>query len=448
MLPRMMTSRRLLTAVMFLIAAYGCSNNDTPTTPTTPACTVTAGAITNSTFGAAGGTGSIPVTAASGCTWTATSSATFVVISSGASGTGPGTVNFNVAANTGAARTATLAVAGTTFTISQSTASPATQGSFAPPTATSPVGGQVVTVARPPLTVANATPTGTVGTVTYRFEISDQSTFPNDAVRTFSVDGVPQGSGSTTGIVPRDLGPDVLWYWHARATDGTATSGYSATETFRTPSSCTFAVSPATASIGNGGGNLQFTVTTGSACSWTATSNAAFITVSAGASGTGNGTVTATVAAGATTDRAGSLTIGGQTVTITQAGTGANGISASFRMTDPGIGPAPTTECRITSSTATTCSLESTSFPLGTNGLVSFSWNVVWTDGSVQTRTQSGAGTTFSFTWTCGGPASTDTGAAVPLAVSLTVTDTSGNSATVASGSGSQPPLFLRLFKC
>jgi len=284
--------------------------------------------------------------------------------------------------------------------------------------------------------------------MTYRFEISDQSTFPNDAARTFSVDGVPQGSGSTTGIVPRDLGPDVLWYWHARATDGTATSGYSATETFRTPSSCTFAVSPATASIGNGGGNLQFTVTTGSACSWTATSNAAFITVSAGASGTGNGTVTATVAAGATTDRAGSLTIGGQTVTITQAGTGANGISASFRMTDPGIGPAPTTECRITSSTATTCSLESTSFPLGTNGLVSFSWNVVWTDGSVQTRTQSGAGTTFSFTWTCGGPASTDTGAAVPLAVSLTVTDTSGNSATVASGSGSQPPLFLRLFKC
>jgi hypothetical protein len=355
-------------------------------------------------------------------------------------------VSFTVAANTGAARTATLTVAGTTFTISQTSTSPVTQGSFSAPTATSPVGGEVVTVARPPLTVANAAPTGTVGAVTYRFEISDQPTFPNDAVRTFSVDGVAQGAGSTTGIVPRDLGNDVLWYWHARATDGTATSPYSATETFRTPSTCPIAVSPATASVASGGGTVTFTVTTGSTCSWTATSNAAFITVSAGASGTGNGTVTATVAAGATADRSGTLTIGGQTVTITQAGPA--GISASFRMFDPGIGPSPTTECRITSSAGTTCTLESTSFPLGTNGLVSFSWNVLWTDGSVQTRTQSGSGTTFSFTWTCGGPASSDAGAAQPLAVTLTVTDTSGNTATVTSGSGNQPPLFLRLFKC
>jgi hypothetical protein len=117
-------------------------------------------------------------------------------------------------------------------------------------------------------------------------------------------------------------------------------------------------------------------------------------------------------------------------------------------MTDPGLGPGATTECRITSSTATTCSLESTSFPLGTNGLVSFSWNVQWMDGTIQTRTQTGPGTTFSFTWTCGGPNSSDTGTAQPLAVTLTVTDTTGSTATVTSVSGSQPPLFLRLFKC
>ena len=41
-----------------------------------------------------------------------------------------------------------------------------------------------------------------------------------------------------------------------------------------------------------------------------------------------------------------------------------------------------------------------------------------------------------------------DDGAAQPLAVTLTVTDSSGGTATVTSGSGSQPPLFLRLFKC
>ena len=118
----MMTSRRLLTAVMLLIAAFGCSNNETPATPTTPSCTVTAGAISASTFAAGGGTGTVPVTAGTGCAWTATSSATFVTISSGASGSGSGTVSFTVAANAGAARTATLTVAGTSFTISQSAA--------------------------------------------------------------------------------------------------------------------------------------------------------------------------------------------------------------------------------------------------------------------------------------------------------------------------------------
>ena len=443
MLHRMMTSRRLLAAVMLLIAASGCSKDETPTAPTT-ACTVTAGAISASTFGAAGGTGSVPITAGSGCTWTATSSATFVTISAGASG--GGTASFTVAANTGGARTATLTIAGTTFTISQAAATAATPGSLSAPIATSPVGGQEVTVTRPPLTVSNAAATGTVGAVTYRFEISDQPTFPNDAVRTFSVDGVAQGSGTTTGTVNRDLGSDVLWYWHARATDGTVTSAYSATETFRTPTTCTFSVTPATASVSNSGGNVSITVTTGGACSWTATSNVPFITVSAGASGTGNGTVTATVAANTGAVRSGTLTIAGQTVTVTQDA--AAGISASFQMFDPGLGLGPTTECRITSGIASICTLQSTSLPLGTNGLVSFSWTAQWTDGTVQTRTQVGAGTTFSFTWTCGGPASTDDGVGRPLAVTLTVTDTSGDTATVTSGSGGQPPLFIRLFKC
>jgi hypothetical protein len=447
MLPGMMTSRRLLTAVMLLIAAVGCSNDQTPASPTTSSCTVSAGAISASTFAAGGGTGTVPVTAGAGCAWTATSSATFVTISSGASGTGSGTVSFTVAANTGAARTATLAVAGTSFTISQSAAGAVgTPGSFSAPTATSPIGGQQITVARPPLTVSNATPTGTVGAVTYRFEISDQPTFPNDPVRTFSVDGVAQTPNTTTGIVPRDLGPDVLWYWHARATDGTVVGAYSATETFRTPTTCTFSVSPAAASVGGSGGTVAITVTTGSTCSWTAASNSAFVTVSAGASGTGNGTVTVTVAANTGAARTGTLTIAGQTATINQSAT--SGIAASFVLFDPGLSTNPTTECRITSGIATTCTLQSFSTPLGTNSLVSFSWTAQWTDGTVQTRTQDGASSAFSFTWTCGGPGSTDDGAARPLAVTLTVTDNAGGTATVSSGSGSQPPLFLRLFKC
>ena len=53
------------------------------------------------------------MTAGTGCGWTATSNDTWITISSGGSGTGNGTVNYTVAANTGtSSRTGTMTVAG------------------------------------------------------------------------------------------------------------------------------------------------------------------------------------------------------------------------------------------------------------------------------------------------------------------------------------------------
>ncbi|MGD0235529.1 MAG: BACON domain-containing carbohydrate-binding protein, partial [Syntrophorhabdales bacterium] len=53
-----------------------------------------------------------------------------------------------------------------------------------------------------------------------------------------------------------------------------------------------------------------------------AASNASWITITSGSSGSGNGTVTYTVAANsATSSRSGTMTLGGQTHTATQAGT-------------------------------------------------------------------------------------------------------------------------------
>jgi hypothetical protein len=70
--------------------------------------------------------GSISVTVTGGsCPWTASTTATFVSITSGASGTGNGTVSMTVAANTSAAaRMATVTIAGQTFTITQDGAAP------------------------------------------------------------------------------------------------------------------------------------------------------------------------------------------------------------------------------------------------------------------------------------------------------------------------------------
>jgi len=87
-----------------------------------PACTYSISPATASP-GAAATTGSVAVTATSGCSWTAASSAGWISITSGASGTGNGTVGYSVAANTGASsRTGTLTIAGQTFTVTQAAA--------------------------------------------------------------------------------------------------------------------------------------------------------------------------------------------------------------------------------------------------------------------------------------------------------------------------------------
>jgi Zn-dependent metalloprotease len=89
---------------------------------------------------------------------------------------------------------------------------------------------------------------------------------------------------------------------------------------------CTFSISPASASVAAAGGSGSVSVTAGAGCNWTAVSNAAFITITAGANGTGSGTVSYSVASNATTaSRTGTLTIAGQTFTVTQAGTTGGG---------------------------------------------------------------------------------------------------------------------------
>jgi hypothetical protein len=63
--------------------------------------------------------------------------------------------------------------------------------------------------------------------------------------------------------------------------------------------------------------NASISVITGSSCAWTATSSVSWITITSGASGTGLASATYTVAP-ATFLRTGTLTVAGQTVTITQ----------------------------------------------------------------------------------------------------------------------------------
>jgi subtilisin-like proprotein convertase family protein len=81
-------------------------------------CTYAAAPTTHD-FTAAGGNGSLNVTAAAGCGWTAASNDPFITVTSGNTGTGNGTVNFSVASTVAGSRTGTLTVAGQIINITQ-----------------------------------------------------------------------------------------------------------------------------------------------------------------------------------------------------------------------------------------------------------------------------------------------------------------------------------------
>ena len=169
------------------------------------ACTYTLSPISQS-VSSSGGTGTVGVTAPSGCTWSAVSNASWVMITSNSSGAGTGVVNYSVSANsTTALRSGTMTVAGKAFTVNQS------------------------------------------------------------------------------GV------------------------------------SCSFAISPSSQSFNADGGSGTIAVTSQSGCSWNASSNASWISILSGGSGSGTGSVNFSVAVNpGASSRIGTLTVGGQAFTVTQ----------------------------------------------------------------------------------------------------------------------------------
>ncbi len=130
---------------------------------------------------------------------------------------------------------------------------------------------------------------------------------------------------------------------HVAATDVPADCG----------GTCSFSINPTSASFAATGGTASVTVTTTAGCNWTAASNNSFITITSGASGSGNGTVNYSVAANTSLARNGSLTIAGLTHSVSQAG---NVSGCSNTIVNPGFetGTTPWTfSGQVTRSTGT-----------------------------------------------------------------------------------------------
>ncbi len=83
------------------------------------------------TFPAAGGSGTVTVTAGAGCVWTTVGTRAWVTLTSPATGSGSGTLGFTLDPNSGSPRAATLSIAGLPFTVQQDGA-PAGGLSFVP----------------------------------------------------------------------------------------------------------------------------------------------------------------------------------------------------------------------------------------------------------------------------------------------------------------------------
>ena len=109
----------VLLATLALIALASCDSSPTKPAPPAPACAFQVAPSTTS-VPAAGGTINVSVTTTAACAWTAQTSASWLSIVSGASGTGNGVVVISGAANPDAApRSGALVVAQQNLTLSQ-----------------------------------------------------------------------------------------------------------------------------------------------------------------------------------------------------------------------------------------------------------------------------------------------------------------------------------------
>ncbi|MGI8784553.1 MAG: BACON domain-containing protein [Acidobacteriota bacterium] len=248
---------------------------------------------TSRSHGSGAESSTVSVTTTAGCAWTAASNASWISITSGSSGTGSGTVGYSVSANaTGSSRSGSVTIAGQTFSVTQATAT--CTYLISPTSRSHGAGAESSTVSVTAASGCNWTASSNASWIT--------------------ITSGSSGTGNGT------VGYSVAANSTSSQRTGSATIAGQVFSVTQAAGTCTYLISPTTRSHGGGVENSTAAVTTASGCSWTASSNNSWITITSGSSGTGNGTVGYTVAANTTGfSRSGSATIAGQIFAVTQA---------------------------------------------------------------------------------------------------------------------------------
>lgn len=296
-------------------------------------------------FNALGDTGSIGVFSASGCVWTARSSATWISIRSAVTGTGNGTLDFAVAPNPASlSRRGTINIAGREFSIEQAGTGGTCEIKSIEP-------GQTITggLTNADCTLPRSQSLSPADLFSFSYKTGRQlvltlkpTGFAPIVTLTDSFGNVLLTSAATTtGQEIRLPAQGAL----SLPADGTyiiqvaANSGFFSTASYALslvePTDCLVSVLPLKANpVESAGGAVVFNVQAGAACAWNAASNANWITVTSGARGTGAGEVRLAVNRNTSnTSRTGTVTIAGTAMTIEQAGFGG---SCRVRAIEPG----------------------------------------------------------------------------------------------------------------
>ncbi len=297
---------------------------------------------TTAAAGAIAANYSVQITATSGCTWTTATTASWITVASGASGSGNGTVSYAVATNPAtAARSGAITIAGLTLTVNQA-AAPFAVSSTA---ATVPSGASTGTIA---VTATSPTATWTAVSNASWIAITSGASGKGNQNVGYSI-AANTGAGRTGTITVAGI---VVTFSQGGA-------------------ACSYSVSPTSANVAATAGTYTLQVTAGPACAWTAASNSSFLTIATGKSGTGPGSVSYSAAANTSGSRSGTLTVAGVTVNVSQAAPASTAPTFSLSPTSASVqAPAGTGVISVTSSvsTATWTVVSNTSWITVTSG--------------------------------------------------------------------------------
>jgi hypothetical protein len=240
-----------------------------------------------------GGQFSVVVTIPAGCTWTATPQDPFITLLSGSPGTGNGTLTFNVLA-TSTSRLGTIRIASASgsfdLRIAQGQCTYSTQTSRSVTGSAQSFSVAITVTAPSPLTPTDCAP----------WSAASQSAF-----MTVPNPGPFTGSGLTTSVDISANNTGASRVGAIRISFGGSSFDITVTQL-----PCSYTVSPTSfTNVSALGATIDVNVSTGIGCTWTASSQSAFIVLVSGSPGSGSGVARFNVQANSGGTRNGSARI-------------------------------------------------------------------------------------------------------------------------------------------